>query len=239
MKKILVLIAILLFFTNATQAVENKTNGYVSVNFETVKEVNPTKVNLSFAIETTAKDPKEVADLNKETSQKVIDSVKTLVNIEAGETIKTTSYNLNPQYVYKNGQRNLIGYVASNNLQVTLKDVEKAGKIIAIALANGANSVSNLQFLLDNTDEECNNLIVEATNGAKLRATKIANAANSDIYKVKMISANCSSQQRNFSNYRIMNAKAEAADSAVGASIPVEAGKTQLRAFVSAEFYVK
>ena len=114
MKRILTFLVAFLFFMTPVMA--NNDKGYISVNSETVKEVSPTKVNISFAIENMAKDPKEAADTNKEISNKVLEATKALVNLQNGETIKTTSYNLNPQYVYKNGQRNLIGYFAVNTL---------------------------------------------------------------------------------------------------------------------------
>ena len=237
MKRILTFLVAFLFFMTPVMA--NNDKGYISVNSEAVKEVSPTKVNISFAIENMAKDPKEAADTNKEISNKVLEATKALVNLQNGETIKTTSYNLNPQYVYKNGQRNLIGYFAVNTLQITLKDVEKTGKVISVALANGANSVSDLQFLLDETNSECDELIIEATKGAKLRATKIAQATNSALLGIKMINSNCSVNQRNYSNFRIMNTKAQSADTIEGANVPIESGKTQIRAFVNAEFFVK
>lgn len=237
MKKVLAFVVAFLFF--ATPVLANQNKGYISVNSEATKEVNPTKVNISFAIENTAKDSKEVANLNKEISNKVVEATKVFVDGQNGETIKTTSYNLSPQYIYKNGQQNLIGYIATNTLQVTLNDIEKTGKVISVALANGANSVSNLQFLLDEINNECDELIIEATKGAKERATKIAQAANSALLGIKMINSNCSVNQRNYSNFRIMNTKAQSADTIEGANVPIESGKTQIRAFVNAEFFVK
>ena len=76
---------------------------------------------------------------------------------------------MTPEYAYKDGKRNLTGYLASNTLQVSLKDVSKAGKIIAVALSNGANSVNNLQFILEETNDNCNALIQKASKGAKER----------------------------------------------------------------------
>lgn len=240
MKKIFTAVLLSILLTGAAISAEAVSKGFISVNVEASEELSPTVVKISFAVENQSKDPQEAANLNKQTSAGVINAIKALVNTENGETIKTTSYYLNPQYNYKDGVRKLTGYIASNTLQVSLKDVEKAGKVISTALSNGANSVNNLQFILEETNESCNKLIQEASKGAKTRADKIAESMGTTVTGIKSINASCSSNQGFHSNFRVMNAKAEAsADMAAGNSMPVEAGKTQLKAYVNAEFFVK
>lgn len=239
MKKLLSLGLISMLLTASALAAETQTKGYISVNTEATEELSPTLVKLSFAIENNSKDPNQAAELNKQTSKNVINAVKALVDTEKGETIKTTSYYLNPEYNYKDGTRKLTGYIASNTLQVTLKDVDKAGKIISTALSNGANSVSNLQFLLGETNDACNALISKASLGARQRADKVAESMGTTISGIKTINASCSSTQNFQSNFRYAKAEAAMDTVSAGNSIPVEAGKSQLRAYVNAEFYVK
>ena len=240
MKKFLAAGFLALLITGCAYAAEAQDKGYISVNVEATEELDPTLVKISFAIETKEKNADTAANLNKEASTKAIGAVKALVDTTKGESIKTTSYYLTPEYIYKDGKRNLTGYMASNTLQVTLKDVSKAGKIISTALANGANSVNNLQFILEETNDNCNLLIQKASKGAKERADKIAQSMNTTVTGIKSIAAGCSSSSSfNASNYRLLNAKAEAAMDSAGASVPVESGKTQLRAYVNADFFVK
>ncbi len=239
MRKV-ILCAFMLFLAGGAFALEAQNRGYISVDVEASEELSPTMVKISFAIETRSKDPKEAAELNKEASKRAIDAVKNLVEEQKGENIKTTSYYLNPEHIYKDNQRKLIGYIASNTLQVTLKDVEKAGKIISTALNNGANSVNNLQFTLDESNEDCNRLIKTASSGAKDRALKIAESMGTSITGIKSLNASCSSNQSFSSNFRYMKSQtADEAGISNGASVPVEAGKTMLRANVNADFYVK
>ena len=240
MKKFLAAGFLALLITGCAYAAETQDKGYISVNVEATEELDPTLVKISFAIETKEKNADTAANLNKEASTKAIGAVKALVDTTKGESIKTTSYYLTPEYIYKDGKRNLTGYMASNTLQVTLKDVSKAGKIISTALANGANSANNLQFILEETNDNCNLLIQKASKGAKERADKIAQSMNTTVTGIKSITAGCSSSSSfNASNYRLLNAKAEAAMDSAGASVPVESGKTQLRAYVNADFFVK
>ena len=238
MKKVLSALLVMLALAGCVSAAE-VTRGYVSVNVEATEELSPTVVKISFAINSTSKDAQTVADMNKQASNDVINAVKTLIDHKKGESIKTVSYYLNPEYFYKDGTKKLTGYNASNTLQVTLKDMDKAGKVIATALSNGANSISNLQFILEETNENCNKLIQQASKGARERADKIAESMGTTVTGIRNINASCSSSQSMHSNFRLMNAKTEfASDSAAGA-MPVEAGKTQLRAYVSADFFVK
>lgn len=240
MKKFLTIGMIALLLTGAAFASDAANKGFISVSTEVSEELDPTIVKLSFSVLTKANNANEAAENNRKTSEKAISAVKELVDTQKGETIKTTSYNLNPQYSYKDGNQKLIGYNASNTLLVTLKDTKKAGKVISTALANGANSVSNIQFILDETDETCNKLIQKASQGAKQRADKVAASMGTSVAGIKYISAGCSTNQSFNSNYRFL-AKANMADGAAvnESSMPVEAGKSQLKAYINAEFYVK
>lgn len=239
MKKFLTFGLITLCLTGCAFGTEAM-KGYISVNTEAVEELNPTTVKISFSIETKANNAQTAAELNKKASQDAINAVKSLIDTDKKETMKTTSYNLNPEYSYKDRQSKLVGYRAYNTLQVTLKDTEKAGKVISTALSNGANSVSGLQFTLDDTNEACNKLLQEASKNARQRADKIAESMGTSVYGIKNISAGCSSNQGNHANFRVINAKAALGASDEGAGVmPVEAGKTQLRAYINADFYVK
>ena len=240
MKRLLIAGLFVLGVAGCAFATEAVNKGYVAVNTEAVEELDPNVVKLSFAIETKASTAIEAGELNRKTSEKAIDAVKSLVNKDKGETIATTSYNVRPEYSYKDGKQKLLGYIASNSLRVTLKDTQKAGKVISTALSNGANSINNIQFVLDDTSEHCNKLIQTASKNAKQRADKVAESMGTSIAGIKYINAGCSANQSFNSNRLYMNkAMSAGADAAEEASMPIEAGKSQLRAYINAEFYVK
>ena len=241
MKKILSAVVAILLLTGGAIANEVIQKGYISVNTEASEELDPTMVKLSFGIETRAANVNDASENNKRLSEKAINAVKGYVDTAKGETIKTASYNLNPEYSYKDGNQKLTGYRASNNLLVTLKDTSKTGKVISSALTNGANSINNIQFILDETNDECNKLIQKASLGAKQRAEKVASSMGTTVAGIKYITAGCSTNQSFHTNYRYL-AKSNGMDAAMSTSeesMPVEAGKSQLRAYVNAEFYVK
>lgn len=226
----------------AAYAVETQTKGYISVSAETSEELSPTVVKLTFAVQTNDNNAKITGDNNKKTSENVIRAVKSLIDETKGESIKTTSYYLSPQYSYKDGTRKLTGYSASNTLQVTLKNIDKAGSIISTALQNGANSVTGVEYTLEETGGNCNVLISKAAKNARERADKIAQSLGTTVTGIKNINTGCSSSSNFSSNFRMMQ-NAKMADGALAvtesSSMPLEAGKTKLNAYVNADFYVK
>lgn len=242
MKKILITTLILIGLTGCSIAAESVYRGYVSVNTESYKELDPTTVKISFSIETKANNAQTAGELNKKASQNAINSIKSLIDADKKESMKTSSFNLYPEYNYKDGQSKLVGYKASNTLQVTIKDIDKAGKIISTALSNGANSVNGLEFMLEDTNDVCNELIQEASKSARLRADKIAESMGTSVIGIRNISSGCSTNQNYRTNFRMMNSKMAldgASENSLGDSMPVEAGKTQLKAYINADFYVK
>lgn len=241
MKKTFFIFAIAFFITGCSFAAENYgSKGYISVSTEASEEYNPTLIRISFAIKSRSQDPSTAAQMNKEASEKAINAVKALIDETDNETVKTRSYYFNPEYSYKDGTKKITDYVASNSLQVTLKDAEKTGKIISAALSNGANSINGIEFILEESSENCNILIQTAAKDARIRADKIAASMGTSITGIKSINAGCSTSSNSSVNYKLLNAKnavsaVESADSA----IPVETGKTKLKARVNADFYVK
>lgn len=67
--------------------------------------------------------------------------------------IQTTGYNIYPQYNYtqKDG-RELLGYEVQQQVTIKIRDLAKASKVLALAGEVGANSVSGLQFTIDDRE---------------------------------------------------------------------------------------
>ena len=71
------------------------------------------------------------------------------------DALKTTGYNIYP--VYEDTTKPILDqkvrtYQVTNTLTVTLHDVSKTGDVIDVAVANGINQASSIQFLL--SDEQ-------------------------------------------------------------------------------------
>lgn len=70
--------------------------------------------------------------------------------------IQTSNLNLNPQYRYQENQPpQLVGYQASNNVTVTVRDLKKLGPAVDATVGAGANQVQGIGFgLQDPTTAE-------------------------------------------------------------------------------------
>ena len=71
----------------------------------------------------------------------------------SSEDMQTANYNIYPQYNYTSEEGRLLeGYEVSQNVTIKIRDLEKANQVIALAGEVGANSVSGLEFTIDDRD---------------------------------------------------------------------------------------
>ena len=95
----------------------------------------------------------------------------------ADRDIQTQSYDVQPQYDYKPSPPVLTGFQAINSVQVTIRDLGKAGSILDKATQAGATEVSGLSFdLADRTAAE-QQALKQAVVEAQAKADAMAQAA--------------------------------------------------------------
>ncbi len=94
--------------------------------------------------------------------------------------IKTLSFNVVPRYTrcYEGvcPPRTIEGYTISQTLQVKIRDLDDAGKLLTGVVENGANNVSGLNFTIDDPTETENEAREEAFGKAREKAKAIAKA---------------------------------------------------------------
>lgn len=113
------------------------------------------------------------------------------------QDIKTQNYNLYPRYerdqcVYgmpcNFSDPKIIGYTINQTIDVKIRDFSKIGDVLAGVVKNGANSVSNISFDIDDQDALQNEARDKAIVKAQAKAKEIAKSAG---FKVgKLISIN-------------------------------------------------
>ena len=149
----------------------------------------PDIAKVSFGIEESGNRLSEVQKLSSEKSKSLVDSLK---GEGIGEKdIKTTAYNIYPDYDYSEGAiPRIIGYRVSINYEVTIKDIEKVNDVLVLATQNGANIVGGVTFEL--SDDEKDKLLEEArkeaADEARKKAESLAKAAGVSLGKVLSIS---------------------------------------------------
>ncbi|MDQ6419756.1 SIMPL domain-containing protein [Paenibacillus sp. LHD-117] len=92
----------------------------------------------------------------------------------ARENIATASFAIEPQYDYVDGKQVFRGYKATHLLQVTIAGTEAAGRIIDAAVANGANTVTDVSFRSSMADEAQHDALTLAVRNAQAKALAIA-----------------------------------------------------------------
>ena len=98
--------------------------------------------------------------------------------------IATKSYRVNPRYQYYscNGENGpcpppeIVGYTVTQTIQVKVRDFRVIGGLLAGVVENGANSVSQLSFTIDDKTKVQNEARAKAIENAKEKAVAIAKA---------------------------------------------------------------
>ena len=169
MKKVLISTITLAFLAgilvSAQAGDENKNElGKISVSTSANTEVAPDVAQISFTVQTEDYKSMQNATLaNKEISEKVLSTLKSLINTENGDYIKTSDFNATPLYVYNNSKRTFDKYQVSNRVLVHTKSIDNVGKMIDKAIASGATNVDSLTFSVSNHDKQCDELLNIAT----------------------------------------------------------------------------
>jgi hypothetical protein len=110
---------------------------------------------------------------NSTLANTVLTALKGVLGTEG--TTQTISYSISPRYSTTQGQSSvIIGYTASNTVEVTTTDLSLIGRLIDTANQAGANSVGNLSFGLQNPEPYTEQALGQAAKQAQAHANAIA-----------------------------------------------------------------
>lgn len=241
MKKILSLLLFALFVSTpvfANQAKGSANSGFITVTASRTEEVKPNIATITFYIETSNKVSDNAVKENKKLATEVIDAIRAHYNPDL-DTLKTTSYNVVPSYIYhNNNKKTLDKYVVTTVLQFATKAPTTMGAIINVAQQAGVTRVSGLNYSLDMENFDCSDIIKKAAKNLKSRASAAADAIGVKVAGIKEMNVDCGGQSA--VRYYAMN-KVASYDSAAGEStpVPLEEGVTKVTVTITAKFWVK
>ncbi len=241
MKRILSLLLFMLLVSTpvlANQAKPSGTSGFITVTASRTEEVKPNIATITFYVETSNKVSDNAVKENKQLATEVIDAIKAHYNPDL-DTLKTTSYNVVPNYIYhNNNKKTLDKYVVTTALQFTTKAPTTMGSIINAAQQAGVTRVSGLNYSLDMENFDCSDIIKKAAKNLKSRASAAADAIGVKVTGIKEMNVDCGGQ--NAVRYYATN-KVAAYDGAAGEStpVPLEEGVTKVTVTITAKFWVK
>ncbi|MDQ6706385.1 MAG: SIMPL domain-containing protein [Acidobacteriota bacterium] len=191
--------------------------------------VKPDQVRIDVGVVTQATAAQEASTQNATQVANVIAQLRQVLG--AAADIKTISYTLSPNYTYPpgGGTGTLLGYTATNIVEVTSDDLSLIGKVIDAATQAGANRVQSLQFTLKDEDSVRAQVLGLAATRAKSQATAIATGLG-----VKL-GAVLSASEGGSGTIQPIGLSAAAAGSA---ATPVEPGLVSVQATVTLELAI-
>jgi uncharacterized protein YggE len=103
------------------------------------------------------------------------------------DAIRTTGYDLHPEFDYANGRQTFRNYVARNTVEVRLDDIDRVGIVIDAAAAGGATTIAGIRFDVRNRAALERDALRQAVADARARAEAAAAGAGSTIDRILRI----------------------------------------------------
>lgn len=106
----------------------------------------------------------------------------------AARDIQTSGINLNPQYKYvENQPPAIVGYQASNTVNVKVRELAKLGKVLDTLVAQGANQINGPSFGIDKPEAALDEARIAAVKKAQAQAQTYADALGLKIRRIVSI----------------------------------------------------
>jgi uncharacterized protein YggE len=106
------------------------------------------------------------------------------------EDIQTTQYNAYPIYDYSSDTHKIVSYEVNNQVKLTIKDIDRVGEYIDIAVDNGANTTNSISFGILDEQSIYNDALKLAVETAKVKADSLAEAGGVTIIGTMQITEN-------------------------------------------------
>jgi uncharacterized protein YggE len=195
----------------------------VIVTGEATVAVAPDMAVIRVGVTSAGKTAREASDINARQMTAVLAAIK-----DAGigaRDIQTSRLSLQPQYdPNRSGTARLLGFQATNQITVNIRDIDKLAGIIDQAIAAGANEMSGLEFVVSEQSKLLDQARDDAIADARRKAERYAKAAGVKLGAVTSISEEGSTPQPRL----IQAMRAGAA--------PVAPGEQTLRAVVTVSY---
>ena len=190
--------------------------------------VVPDVARVTLGVTVTKSTVKAVRQAGAKSMTDIIAALKALGIAEAD--IQTTNLSLYPQYGSGSAPK-VVGYQISEQIQVTVRDLDKAGDVIDSATAKGATDVQGISFELADPIKAQNDARAAAVEAARVSAQAMASAGKVSLGAVVSIT---DATQPWPIYYGYGGMKSPAADLAT----PVQPGTQDLNATVTVVFAI-
>ncbi len=159
----------------------------LSVSAQAESRRVPDVAMISAGVVTQAADGNSAMRQNAEQMAGVMAAIKAAGIAE--RDIQTSGISLNPQYRYvENEAPRIIGYQASNTVNLKVRDIAKLGKVLDALAAQGANQINGPTFQIDQPEPLYDEARLAALKKAKDRAETYAKALDLRVRRIVSIS---------------------------------------------------
>jgi hypothetical protein len=166
-------------------AQDSQQNPVIVTTGQAEVKMAPDRAWVTIVAESRSKDPKEAQSLNVAAMTGVMEKLKGM-NLGA-EAVRTTAYELHPEFDYDRGKQTLRGYLARNAIEVRVDDIARTGDVLGTAVESGATSVGGLRFDLKDREAAEREALRLAVRDARARADAAASGAGVQIGRVERV----------------------------------------------------
>ncbi|MHB9094644.1 MAG: SIMPL domain-containing protein [Eubacteriales bacterium] len=222
---------------NGIPATANQDPAKSSLNVSGQGKVSakPDMAYVTAGVTTDAKTAKDALTENNQLMEKVINTIK--AEGISDNDIQTSSYNLSPRYDYisqKNGggRQVLLGYTATNEVRVTVRNINAVGKVLDSVVSAGANLSGGITFTLSEgkMEKAYAEALTAALKNAEGKAQTLAKGLGVIIGQPKEVSEGGSNPRSVYNEAFYDKAMAAAPQ------VPVSPGQMEISAAVSLRY---
>jgi uncharacterized protein len=197
----------------------------IVVSGEGTVSVAPDYAEITAGVTTRAKTAKEATDANSKLMTAVIAALAD--GGIAKKDIQTSQFSVQPIYTTQaNTEPKLTGFSASNQVTVTIRQIDKVGEIADRLLSAGATNIGNLAFLHSDMSKLLDQARESAVADARRKAELYARASGVTLGRVVLINEN--------STYAPFAKAVRSA--AFAAAAPIATGEDTLRVDITVGF---
>ncbi|MCB0093032.1 MAG: SIMPL domain-containing protein [Caldilineaceae bacterium] len=163
---------------------------YITVVGEGVVNIKPDIAKTTIGVETIKATVKEASDENQQTISQVLEALKAAG--VADDDIQTAGFNIFTEQFFppESGPQSepQYRYHVTNQVQVTIRDIDKVGDVLDAAIEAGANSTYGVEFQLEDQEAAQSDARALAIESANAKAAELAKLTNVSVGQVLSVS---------------------------------------------------
>lgn len=216
--------------SDAAQAIGAVAAGEIEVSGRASVLVEPDRAVITFGVELTEDEAQTAQASASETINAAVEAIQAL-GVEPSD-IQTDSISIRRAYSYTDGEEREIGFTASTQLNINVRDLSQAGAIIDAGMAEGLNTIDGVTLQSSRQAELYNQALEQAYLNARAKAELLASAASAELYGATSIVEDATSYAY------VARANTTFAEDSVGsgAATSISAGQIEITASLTATF---